>query len=266
VPAQYAPETITAFEVGSKNEFFDHTFVANVAGFYYIDKNMQYHAEDLINFDGGVDNLPKVDIYGIEGEFMALLPYHFRLSANLTAEKGKIATHVSTLDNLAGNAANSAFANQYGYPAFIDAEFGIPNPAVPNGPQILSGLRAQGYRDVYGNAPPNLPTYTAAVALAQTSTFADGSSLLSRLQGNYRDKYADTVFGNSFYYTTPSYVMMNLYYDYTFSNRKFDLTFAVTNLADRKEVSYRFTNQYGGETTQTWFPPREYIIGFGYKF
>ena len=266
VPAQYAPETITAFEVGSKNEFFDHTFIANVAGFYYIDKNMQYHAEDLINFDGGVDNLPKVDIYGIEGEFMALLPYHFRLSANLTAEKGKIATHVSTLDNLAGNAANSAFANQYGYPAFIDAEFGIPNPAVPNGPAILSAIRAQGYRDVYGNAPPNLPTYTAAVALAQTSTFADGSSLLSRLQGNYRDKYADTVFGNSFYYTTPSYVMMNLYYDYTFSNRKFDLTFAVTNLADRKEVSYRFTNQYGGETTQTWFPPREYILGFGYKF
>jgi iron complex outermembrane recepter protein len=266
VPANYAPETITAFEVGSKNEFFDHTFVANLAGFYYIDKNMQYHAEDLINFDGGVDNLPKVYIYGIEGEFMAILPYHFRLSANLTAEKGKIATHVSTLDNLAGNAANTAFANQYGYPAFIDAEFGIPNPAVPNGPQILSGLRAQGYRDVYGNAPPNLPTYTAAVALSQTSTFGDGSSLLSRLQGNYRDKYADTVFGNSFYYTTPSYVMMNLFFDYTLPNRKLDLTFAVQNLADRQEVSYRFTNQYGGETTQTWFPPREYIVGFGYKF
>jgi outer membrane receptor protein involved in Fe transport len=44
------------------------------------------------------------------------------------------------------------------------------------------------------------------------------------------------------------------------------LTFAVSNLADRKEVSYRFTNQYGGETTQTWFPPREYIVGIGYKF
>jgi len=266
VPANYAPETITAFEVGSKNEFFDHTFVANLAGFYYIDKNMQYHAEDLINFDGGVDNLPKVYIYGIEGELMALLPYHFRLSANLTAEKGKIATHVSTLDNLAGNAANTTFANEYGYPAFIDAEFGIPNPALPNGPQILSGLRAQGYRDVYGNAPPDLPTYTAAVALSQTSTFGDGSSLLSRLQGNYRDHYADTVFGNSFYYTTPSYVLMNLFFDYTLSNRKLDLTFAVQNLADRQEVSYRFTNQYGGETTQTWFPPREYILGFGYKF
>ena len=266
VPANYAPETITAFEVGSKNAFFDKTFLANVAGFYYIDKNMQYHAEDLINFDGGVDNLPKVDVYGFEGEFTAVLPYHFRLMANITAEKGKIETHVSTLDNLAGNAANTAFANEYGETAFIDAEFGIPNPALPNGVALLTALRTQGYRDVYGNAPPNLPTYTAALALAQTSTFGDGSTLLSRLQGNYRDKYADTVFGNSFYYTTPSYVMMNLFFDYTFTDRKLDLTFAVQNVADRKEVSYRFTNQYGGETTQTWFPPREYIVGLGYRF
>ena len=266
VPANYAPETITAFEVGSKNSFLDKKLIANLAGFYYIDKNMQYHAEDLINFDGGVDNLPKVDIYGIEGEFTALLPYHFRLDANLTAEKGKIATHISTIDNLAGNAANSAFAAQYGYPAFIDAEFGIPNPALPNGVALLTALRAQGYRDVYGNAPPNLPTYTASLALAQTSTFGDGSSLLSRLQGNYRDHYADTVFGNSFFYTTPSYILMNLFFDYTFPDRKLDLTFAVTNLADRAEVSYRFTNQYGGETTQAWFPPREYILGIGYKF
>jgi iron complex outermembrane receptor protein len=267
VPANYAPETITAFEVGAKNAFLDKTLIANLAGFYYIDKNMQYHAEDLINFDGGVDNLPKVNVYGVEAEFSALLPYHFRVTGNLTAEKGKIATHVSTIDNLAGNAANAAFATQYGYfPAFIDAEFGIPNPALPNGPALLSALRAKGYRDVYGNAPPNLPTYMASLALSQTSQFGNGSSLLSRLQGNYRDKYADTVFGDSFYYTTPSYVLMNLFFDYTLPDQKLDLTFAVTNLAGRKEVSYRFTNQYGGETTQTWFPPREYVVGIGYKF
>ena len=266
VPANYSPETITAFEVGSKNSFFDKALVANLAGFYYIDKNMQYHAEDLINFDGGVDNLPKVDVYGLEAEFTGLLPYHFRISGNFTAEKGKIATHVATLDNLAGNAANAAFANQYGYPAFIDAEFGIPNPAVPNASAILNGLRAAGYRDVYGNAPPNLPTYMASLNLSQTSQFGDGSSLMSRLQGTYRDHYADTVFGNSFYYTTPSYVLLNLFFDYTLANRKLDLTFAVSNLANRELVSYRFTNQYGGETTQTWFPPREYILGIRYRF
>jgi hypothetical protein len=173
---------------------------------------------------------------------------------------------VSTIDNLAGNAANTEFANLYGENAFIDAEFGIPNPALPNGVALLSALRAKGYRDVYGNQPPNLPNYMASLALSQVTQFGNGSSFLSRLSGNYRDKYADTVFGNSFYYTTPSYVLLNLYFDYTFANRNLDLTFAVTNVADRAEVSYRFTNQYGGETTQTWFPPREYIVGLSYKF
>jgi hypothetical protein len=195
----------------------------------------------------------------------ALLPYHFRLSGNITAEKGKIVTHISTIDNLAGNAANNQFAALYGYPAFIDAEFGIPNPAVPNGPAILTALRAQGYRDVYGNPPPNLPQYTATLALSQTSTFGDGSSLLSRLQGNYRDHYSNTVFTNPLY-TTPSYVLMNLLFDYTFASKTVDVSFAVNNLADRAQVSYRFTNQYGGETTQSWFPPREYIVGANFKF
>jgi iron complex outermembrane receptor protein len=266
VPPNYAPETITAFEVGSKSSLLDHTFLANLAAFYYIDKNMQYHAEDLINFDGGVDNLPKVDIYGFEGEFTALLPAHFRIDAFVTSERGHIETHIETIDNLAGNAANAEFAALYGETAFIDAEFGIPNPALPNGLALLTALRAKGYRDVYGNAPPNLPPTMATVALSQTTKFGNGSSLLSRYQLAYRDQYADTVFGNSFYYTTPSYVMMNLFFDYTFANRQLDLTFGVSNLANREEVSYRFTNQYGGETTQNWFPPREFRVGIGYKF
>ena len=33
------------------------------------------------------------------------------------------------------------------------------------------------------------------------------------------------MFGNSFFYTTPSYILMNLFFDYTFPDRKLDLTF-----------------------------------------
>jgi iron complex outermembrane recepter protein len=266
VPAQYRPETITAFEIGSKNSFLDNKFIANLAIFDYQDKNLQYHAEDVINFDGGVDNLPRVDIWGLELEWSAILPYRFRLSGNLTDERGHIATHVETLDNIAGNALNNEFAAKYGETAFIDAEFGIPDPALPNATQLLTALRYTGYRDVYGHAPPNLPNYTANLALSQTSTFPDGSSILSRLNATYRDHYADTVFGATPIYTTPSYVLADLLLDYTFSNRRLDLTFAITNLADRVAVSYRFTNQYGGETTQGFYPPREFIGGIHYKF
>jgi iron complex outermembrane recepter protein len=38
VPPNYAPETITAFEVGSKNTELNDRLIANVAAFYYIDK------------------------------------------------------------------------------------------------------------------------------------------------------------------------------------------------------------------------------------
>ena len=58
VPLQFQPETITAFELGSKNSFFDRKVNANVSAFYYKDKNMQFQAEDLINYQGGVDNIP----------------------------------------------------------------------------------------------------------------------------------------------------------------------------------------------------------------
>ena len=46
-----------------------------------------------------------------------------------------------------------------------------PYPALPNGGQILTALRAIGYRDVYGNSPPNLPEYTATLALSQVAPF-----------------------------------------------------------------------------------------------
>ena len=52
----------------------------------------------------------------------------------------------------------------------------------------------------------------------------------------------------------------------TAANPSLDVTFAVDNVADRAAVSYRFTNQYGGETTQAYYPPREYIVGVGYRF
>jgi hypothetical protein len=45
-----------------------------------------------------------------------------------------------------------------------------------------------------------------------------------------------------------------------------DATTARRGLADRAAVSYRFTHQYGGETTQGYYPPREYIGGFSFKF
>ena len=268
VPFQFQPETITAYELGSKNSFLDKKLNVNLAAFVYQDKNMQYQAEDLINFQGGVDNIPHVEIHGIEGEVAALLPAGFRVDGNFTWEKGKITSHYSALDNVSGNAANQEFINTtpngdcvfYGCNGSTGVGFnGVGSPA-------LNALRLKAYRDVYGNSPPSLPNLIATVNLSHTLNFAGGSSLLSRIGAQYRADYADTIFGKTPIYTAPSYTMVNLFFDYALLPKVLDFTFAINNVGDHAAVLSRFTNQFGGETTQMFAPPREYVVGAHYNF
>ncbi len=268
VPFQFQPETITAYEIGSKNSMFDKRLNVNLAAYVYYDKNMQFQAEDLINFQGGVDNIPDVQIYGLESEIAALLPWNLRLDANLTWEHGRITSHFMALDNDAGNAANQEFINTtpngvcvfYGCNGNTGVGFnGVGSPA-------LNALRLKAYRDVYGNAPPSLPDLLGTINLSHTLAIGAESSLLSRFGIQYRSDYADTIFGKTAVYTAPSYLMANLFFDYTVSPKSWDFSFAVNNLFDRAQVSSRFTNQFGGETTQVYAPPREFVVGARYKF
>jgi iron complex outermembrane receptor protein len=261
VPFQFQPETITAFELGSKNSFFDKKLTVNLSGFLYRDKNMQFQAEDLVNYQGGVDNIPQVIVTGLEGEIAALLPHGFRIDGNFTWEHGKITSHFLALDNVSGNAANLEYTALYPNATY----FGICSP-VGTCP-ALDALRRAAYKDVYGNAPPSLPTFMGSVNLSHTLPFADGSGLLSRLALQYRSDYADTIFGKTPIYTAPSYVLANVYFDYKVGAIPgLDVSFAVNNIADRAAVLSRFTNQFGGETTQQYFPPREFVVGARYQF
>ena len=77
---------------------------------------------------------------------------------------------------------------------------------------------------------------------------------------------SNTVFGKTPLYTVPGYTMLNLYFDYTFPNNQLDASLSVTNLTNDAAILSRFTNQYGGETTQQYAPPREFIARVAYRF
>jgi iron complex outermembrane receptor protein len=258
VPFQFEPETITAYELGSKNGFLDKKLTVNAAAFVYRDKDMQFQAEDLINYQGGVDNIPDVLVYGAEAEASALLPWDVRLDGNVTVEKGRVTAHFLALDNVAGNAANQTFINEYGMDAFYNVVY--------TGSPELNALRSTAYRDVYGNAPPSLPEVMATVNVSRTAQLSDSISLLSRVSAQYRSDYADTIFGKTPVYTAPSYVMTNLYFDFVYKPGSWDVALGINNVFDRVAVLSRFTNQYGGETTQQYFPPREFVLNFNYRF
>jgi iron complex outermembrane receptor protein len=260
VPYEFKPETITSYEIGSKNAFLDNRVRLNIAAFYYDYKNLQYEAEDLAPFQGGVDNIPASQVYGVEAEASYLLPYNLRLDTSATLERGRITSHFLALDNVAGNQAVAFAASQNVYLNSFSSPYSATEIA------LLKQYRGPAYRDVYGNAPPMLPEITASVSLSHTLDLADGSSLLSRLQVQYRDKFADAIFGNNPIYTAPSSFLVNLYFDYVLANPDWDTSLSITNVTDTPAVVSRFTNQFGGETTQSYAPPRQVIFRVGYKF
>jgi outer membrane receptor protein involved in Fe transport len=66
-PTTFAPETINAFEIGTKNRFLDDRLQANLTAFYYDYKGLQ--VSRIINRTSFNDNTD-AEVYGLEGEFL----------------------------------------------------------------------------------------------------------------------------------------------------------------------------------------------------
>jgi iron complex outermembrane receptor protein len=75
----YGPETITAYEVGSKNRFFDNKLEINADAFYYDYKNQQVTQLLPGSPTSQIVNAGKSQYYGVELEGIALLSHRDRL-------------------------------------------------------------------------------------------------------------------------------------------------------------------------------------------
>lgn len=251
VPLAGKPESIVAYEVGSKNQFFDGMLRANLAAFYYNFDNFQYAAEDPIPFKGGVDNIPNVRIYGLEGEFSAILPYNLRLDTNLAWEHSKINSHYRTLDPVVGaDISNTLAAQGIG---FFD-------------PRSIAA-RAAAAQDVYGNSAPKLPKYSISADLVHNLDMGDNGTLTSRVEVLYRSSYQYRIFNNSALDRLPSSITWNLAFHYQPLDMPWNVDFLITNVFDRLNVDSRFTNAFGVQTTsQEFAPPRQFIAKATYTF
>ena len=58
-------------------------------------------------------------------------------------------------------------------------------------------------------------------------------------------------------------MLWNLYFDYSFADDQWDASFAIDNLFNKDAVVSRFTNQFSGETTQSYAPPRQFTVPDG---
>jgi iron complex outermembrane recepter protein len=154
----YAPETMLAYEVGSKNQFGNSTF--NVAAFYYDYKDLQ--AAVLLDTSKGAQifNAGKAEIYGVEAEYQLNITDDDRLK--LTAN-------------------------------YLSAEYKTFSP-LQESVQCVGGCGANTVpSDASGNRFPNAPEWILTASYDHTWHVGAGT-LTGSIFSRYKDEYYNTVF------------------------------------------------------------------------
>jgi iron complex outermembrane receptor protein len=249
VPVIYQPEHVTSFEVGSKNRFANDAVQLNLAAYYYEYKNLQLQLDDPIPFQGGVGNVDKSEMYGLEAEGSVLLPADFRLDGTIGLEHGEIRSHQLLLDGYQGNLAQLA-SEAKGFGLFT--------------PQTI-GARAAAAVSAYGNDIPKLPSVTGNLTLRKTLAFASGAKLTSSLAVVYRGSFKARVFNTPGIDDVPDYTLLNAGLRFTPGQGAWELELAGSNLTDEDGVSSRFIDAFGiasdangrGAITEEYVPPRQ---------
>ncbi|MGE4304630.1 MAG: TonB-dependent receptor [Novosphingobium sp.] len=248
----YKDETVDSFEIGTKNRFLGDTLQLNASGFLYNYKNMQFLEEDPVLYGEGISNAPKARVYGIEVEGIWAPTNGLRFDASLSWLEGEFTSHYLALDPAAATSAQ----NTAGYPDWL----------FWNNFYAASVARDAARADIKGNRVPKLPRWQGNIAATWNGKVGPGE-LTGRAQLIYRGKYQYRLFNDGAIDLTPSYTQVNLMAKYEPEGTNTDITLRVINLFDKNGINSRFSDPYGSaQVMDTYIPPRQVIVSFGYKF
>ncbi|MCJ2182306.1 TonB-dependent receptor [Novosphingobium sp. 1949] len=248
----YKEEIVDSFEIGTKNRFLDNTLQVNASGFLYLYKNMQFLEEDPILYGEGISNAPKARIYGLELETSYVPTKHLRFDASGSWLEGTFTSHYDALDPSDATAAQNAA----GYPDWL----------FWSNYYAAAVARDSARKDIYGNRVPKLPRWQGQAAVTWNDHVGPGE-LSARAQVIYRGKYQYRVFNEGSTDTVPDYTQVNLQLKYEPDDTNTTITLRVTNLFNTDGVNSRFSDPYGSaQVFDTYIPPRQAILSFGYKF
>ena len=254
-PIEFHPETNTAFEVGSKNMFLDHTLRLNMAAFYYVYKNMQYIEVDPVPFRTASRTSPRC----MSGARKWKRPMSARTTSCISTAICRLRTarcraSISpSIPPVANAIENQPFPSPC---AFGGAYY---NPA-------CWAAHCLGSRNIGGHQPAKMPKVSGSLAVSYNFRVPTGV-LTPRVQYIYRGSFWARMFEEPTLDKVPSYSLVNLNLQYVPDNSNFTVALALTNVADEAGVNSRYTDPYGiGQTSQQFIPPRQFIATVGYTF
>lgn len=246
----FAPEEVTAYEIGSRNAFLDNRIRLHVTAFYYDHKNLQFIYEDPVPFAGGTGVIPKTEEYGVETEFSWLATEGWQLDGMAAWQDGKLRSGTPALDVIDFREALEPF--QVGL--FTEAGFN-------------KRLELANNANLRGNKPPKLVDFTARLALTNRRELTGGAMLTSRVEYIRRGEFQARVFNNPLVDAVPAYDLVNLHFAYASGRLPLTLSLSVTNVFDEDGINNIFSNPYGiWSTSREYIPPREIIGSLSYNW
>lgn len=246
VPNVFKNELVRAYEIGTKNEFFGRTLRLNVSAFYNDYRNLQVASEDPVPYLGGMTNIPKSHVYGVEAELALSLPEGFRIDANVSAMEGKVDSNTMLLDPYVAQ--------------LINREYGIFSPAD-------LAARADAFQNVKGNHLGRIAPFSATGSISKSTDIGDFGVLDAFLQFTYRAPYWFRVYNNPVTDKVPSQFSMNFNARFEPMAGPWYVELQVTNLTNSNDVAARYAENFGvGAVFDSLVPPRQFIGRVGFKF
>lgn len=246
-PEVFEEEEVTAYEIGSKNFFYDHRVQLNVAAFYYDIENYLFVSAGLNVFGGGVSggsNIPTSEVLGLELEGIFVLSDKLRLDAMLTFSDSEI--------------TSSRLAVDRGEQVNITA--GLTDPL-----EITAAILGIA-QDVNGNDLAKVPDLVALVRLTHEQDIAGQGVLTSSLTYHHRGDYFSRVF-NSDRDLVPAYDLAHLNFNYQPDDSNLSISLNVQNLFDSDEISSVHTDDFfQGVTSFQLLAPRVVTLRARYVF
>ena len=288
----FAPEKVEAFEVGSKNTFFNNKLTLNAAAFRndYRDLHAQTSIPNpnapLTSVIALIQNIGKDRAYGVDLDAVFRPTKELRLTAAYNWLDAKQLEYAVNTFNFGGTAsfcgitpscvASTGQANTVQGTPFPNPR-SDPNRFIPvlgsNGAQIVVGGVPQ-YRYVVAGTGLDGTRYTSRKAFSPKHTFQIGAAynislggagtLTPEVQTYYNSGYILTDLTPD-YGKNDSYTKTDLRLTYRTADSKFQIQAFVNNVED-KAIITRAAYSNHRALLVNFAPPRTYGITAGYKF
>lgn len=233
----YKPENLTAYEIGSKNDFFDNRARVNLSAYYYDYRDFQIsEVTQLPNEPQGAlgtvtYNAQKATAYGLEWENIFKITAADRVDLSATYE-------------------HTVF-NDFTLPA------STASPACPDG---FVQPNANGICVLTGNKLQHAPTFTVSAGYQHTWLLDNGADLTAGARMYYSTSYF-LFSSNSPLMEQGAYTRTDLTLGYHAPQDRYYFGLFARNLEDHNVAIQG--GQTNGETFASLAPPRTFGINFG---